>query len=497
MLRPKAKNNKKGGDPPFCAFVRHTGDFMFDKNRCVKIIAVFLMLIISVPFGVFSASASSDFTVENGVLLSYKGNDRNVSIPAEVYCIADYVFKGNKDIKSVELNNVTVIGNGAFRNCSSLSDVNGYDTLASCGAYAFEGTPFLEQSTQQDLIMGSVLVHSKAKGVYTIPAQVKSVAPYAFAQNKNLTSVTLGDNVSSVGEGAFWNCSALKSVSVSGSVYHIGCYAFSGTAFLASASSEFLIMGSGILVNVNSTDADIVIPSEVKQIGGGAFANNTSLKSVTIPEGVSAIGKRAFAKCSSLEKVEFPSTVVSIESEAFYNCTDVKSITVPQTVKILGDSIFLGCTSLNNAKVYTDAPLSAGLFAGCLSLERLLIANSPESVRSYAFYGCNNLKEMSLPGTLSAVSDNAFDGCQNLTVWCYVDDYVGKVLEQYGVNVTEIGDANCDSKLNVRDSTHIRKFIAGLTTLDLSAELKADTDFNGVINIRDATRIQKKLVGVV
>ena len=48
----------------------------------------------------------------------------------------------------------------------------------------------------------------------------------------------------------------------------------------------------------------------------------------------------------------------------------------------------------------------------------------------------------------------------------------------------------------MRDSTHIRKSVAGLLTLDFSAELKADTDFNGVINVRDATSIQKKLVGV-
>ncbi len=470
---------------------------MFSKNRCVKIIAVVLMLVLAVPFGIFSVSASSDFTVENGVLILYRGSERTVSIPEEVYCIADYAFKDNTAIKSVELNNVTVIGNGAFRNCSSLSTVNGYDDLAACGAYAFDGTPFLEQSTQQDLIMGSVLVQSKAKGVYTIPAQVNSVAPYAFAQNKYLTSVSVGDNVSTIGEGAFWNCTALKSVSVSGSVSHIGCYAFEGTEFLSSASEEFLIMGSGILVDVNSTDDNIVIPSGVKQIGGGAFAGNNNLKSITIPEGVSAIGKRAFSKCISLEKAELPVGVVSLESEAFYNCTSLKSITVPESVKILGDSVFLGCTSLENARIYTDAPLSAGLFAGCTELKYLLIANSPVSVRSYAFYGCNKLKEMSLPDTVTTIAENAFDGCQNLTVWCYADERVGKTLRQYGVNVSEVGDANSDGKLNVRDSTHIRKFIAGLTTLDLSAELKADTDFNGVINIRDATRIQKKLVGVV
>ncbi len=459
--------------------------------------AVIIMLTLIIPFGVFGVSAASEFTVENGVLLAYSGSAEKVSIPSEVYCIADYAFKDNTAVKSVELNNVTAIGEGAFRNCTSLITVKEYDALASCGAYAFYGTPFLEQNAEQDLVMGSVLVHSKATGVYTIPAQIKTIAPYAFAQNKKLTSIAVGDNVVSIGEGAFWNCSALKSVSVSSGVSHIGGYAFEGTEFLSSVTDEFLVMGNGILVDVNSTDENVTIPSQVKQIGAWAFAENKNLKTVTIPEGVSMVGKRAFAMCTSLENADLPRSVVSVEAEAFYGCTSIKSVTVPETVKILGDSVFLGCTSLKNAKVYTDASISAGLFAGCTNLESVLIAMNPESVRSYAFYGCENLREVSLPGSVTYIAENAFEGCGNLTVWCYADDYVGKTLKQYGVNVSEIGDANSDGKLNVRDSTHIRKFIAGLLTLDFSAELKADTDFNGLINVRDATRIQKNLVGVV
>ncbi len=472
------------------------GDYMFCKNRCVNIISIILCFVLMIPFGVISTSAVSDFVVENGVLLSYSGSAENVSIPSEVYCIADYAFKDNTTIKSVEMNNVTVIGNGAFRNCTALTTVKEYDSIASCGAYAFYGTPFYEQNTQQDLILGSVLVCSKASGVYTIPAQINSISPYAFAQNKKLTSIAIGDNVMSIGEGAFWNCSALETVSVSNNVTHIGGYAFEGTKYLNSVADEFLVLGNGILVDVNSSEENVVIPSNVKQIGATAFAENNTITSVTIPEGISRIGKRAFAKCVSLEKADIPSSVVSVDAEAFYNCTSLESATIPATVKILGDSVFLGCTSLENAKLYTDAPLSAGLFAGCKKLKTVLVTMEPETIRNYAFYGCENLQEMSLPRSISYIAENAFDGCDDLTVWCYAEEYAGLTLKQFGHNVMEIGDSNSDGKLNVRDSTHIRKSIAGLLTLDLSAELKSDTDFNGLINVRDATWIQKKLVGV-
>ncbi len=472
------------------------GDRMFLKNKFIKVFAAALILVLTVTFCVSNVSASSEFTVENGVLLSYNGSAENVSIPSEVYFIADNAFKDNGSIKSVELNNVTIIGNEAFRNCTSLAEVTEYDDISSCGAYAFYGTPFQEQNPQQDLVMGSVLVHSKASGVYTIPEHINAISPYAFAQNKNLTSIAIGDNVMSVGEGAFWNCSALESVSVSSNVSHIGGYAFEGTKYLDSVTDEFLVLGNGILAFVNNEDESIVIPSNVKQIGAAAFAGNNTLKSVSIPEGVSSIGKRAFAACQSLENADLPASVVSVEEEAFYNCTSLKAVTIPETVKILGDSVFLGCTSLESARIYTSAPISTGLFAGCTELESVMISMNTEAVRSYAFYGCESLREMSLPGSVSYIAQNAFEGCGNLTVWCYTDEYAGNTLKQYGVNVSEIGDCNSDGKLNVRDSTHIRKSVAGLLILDFSAELKADTDFNGIINVRDATSIQKKLVGV-
>ncbi|MBQ4568599.1 MAG: leucine-rich repeat protein [Ruminococcus sp.] len=469
---------------------------MFFKNKFVKVYSAVLILVLSISFCVFTVSASSEFTVENGVLLSYNGSAKNVSVPSDVYFIADNAFKDNKSIRSVELNNVTIIGNDAFRNCTSLADVTEYDNLSSCGAFAFYGTPFQEQNPNQDLVMGSVLVHSKASGVYTIPENIKAISPYAFAQNKKLTSIAIGDNVSSVGEGAFWNCSALEAVSVSSKVSHIGGYAFEGTKYLNSVTDEFLVLGNGILVDVNSEDESVVIPSDVKQIGAASFAENSSLKSVAISEGVTSIGKGAFAQCTSLESVQLPASVVSVEAEAFYNCTSLKEVTIPETVKILGDSVFLGCTSLENARVCTDAPISTGLFAGCTKLRSVMISANTESVGSYAFYGCESLQEMSLPGSVSFIAQNAFDGCDDLTVWCDTDEHVGDILKQYGVKVNEIGDCNSDGKLNVRDSTHIRKSVAGLLTLDFSAELKADTDFNGVINVRDATSIQKKLVGV-
>ncbi|MEE0913193.1 MAG: dockerin type I domain-containing protein [Ruminococcus sp.] len=54
-----------------------------------------------------------------------------------------------------------------------------------------------------------------------------------------------------------------------------------------------------------------------------------------------------------------------------------------------------------------------------------------------------------------------------------------------------LGDINNDGVVNVMDATELQKHIAGTTTLDDEALLRADVNSDGAINVNDATLIQK------
>lgn len=451
-------------------------------------------MIASVPV---SVSAASDFVITDGVLTEYKGNAKNVVIPAQVYRIADSVFLNNKSIESVDLNNVTIIGNEAFRGCTSLKKVTEYDSVTSCGAYAFLNTPFLYSYTGTELVMGSVLVNSKAKGSYILPASVNSIAPYAFAQNEDITSVTVGQGVSSIGEGAFYNCKNLKTVNVSTDVNYIGAFAFEGTAYLTSLNKEFITLGNGILIQVKTTKTDISISSDVKQIGAGAFYNNSKVTKVTIPDSVTGIGMRAFGNCTALKSVNIPSGLVLLDKEAFSGCKALENIVVPASVKLVGESVFFGCTSLRTVSYFSDADLSRGMFANCTSLKNVYIASKVNAVQELAFYNCNALDAVSLPATAVEISDTAFKNCKKVSVWTDSKSQVATILKGMSINTFEIGDVNGDGLVNIKDATHIQKYAAGMLTVDFLQTLKGDADFNGVLNIRDATWIQKRLAGIV
>ncbi len=467
------------------------------KKRFRSFVSFVLVFLFVNSFFLLNTYAAEDFVVENGVLVTYNGNATSVTIPAQVYRIADSAFSGNKNLKSVNLNKVTQIGHEAFKNCSSLTTVTGYDNVMFCGAYSFFGTPFLTNYSSTDLVMGTVLVNSKAKGNYTVPSNIKSIAPYAMVNNTSVTSVNITDGVSSIGEGAFYGCTALKSATVSNHITYIGAYAFEGTPFQNSSKSEFFVLGNGILVKYFGNDASVVVPDSVKQIAAGAFFNNTDVTSVKLPVTVTGIGMRAFAGCNYLKTINIPDKVVLLDKEAFSGCASLESISIPESVEIVGDSVFYGCKKLKKAELFSNADISRGMFAECKALNSVKISSELKGIGELAFYNCSSLSEISLPDTIISINNSAFQGADNVSAYCNLSSYAGEELKSRGITVCQIGDANMDTKLNIKDATHIQKATAGLLTLDFSGELRADVDFNGAINVKDATWIQKKLAGIV
>lgn len=461
----------------------------------MKRILALLFVVLSVlsTFGMYSALAASDFKVSGGVLMSYTGTSKNITIPEGVYYIADSVFEGNKTIESVNLNDTVIIGNKAFYGCESLHKVTVSENVKSCGAYAFYNTPFYKDSSTPDLLGSVLLKGAKVSGDFTVPSEVTSIAPYALYGNTKVTSVTLTGKVTEIGEGAFMNCTSLSSVSVSNQTSYIGAFAFEGTPWLKSQKSAFVTLGNGVLIKYNGSDTDVKIPDSVSQIASGAFYENTVVKKVTIPETVTFIGMRAFMNCKNLTTVNIPKSVKVIDNEAFANCTALTYVEIPDTVVSLGDSVFIGATSLKTAKVLTSADIPNGLFASCTSLEAVMIASETTRLGDYAFYNCKNLVAVSVPDTVEIIGDNVFTGTPKLKVNCNNGSYTMSYCKD---KAAVIGDSNSDGKVNIRDATHIQKAVAGMVSLTFTQQVVSDADFSGNINVRDATKVQKNLAGI-
>ena len=244
----------------------------------------------------------------------------NITIPESVNRIGDDAFIGCSNLTSIMIpNSVTSIGRSAFSYCSSLESIvvgknnPKYDSRNNCNA-------IIETSSNM-LIVG-------CKNTI-IPNSVTNIGDYVFPGCSSLESVTIPDNVTSIGRSAFSGCSSLESIVVgkNNPKYDSrnNCNAIIET------SSNTLVLGC----------KNTIIPSSVTSIGEYAFECCSCLESITIPDSVTSIGDMAFIECSNLTSITIPDGVISIEEEAFYYCYNLTSINF-QGTKAQWESITKG-----------------------------------------------------------------------------------------------------------------------------------------------------------
>ena len=85
-------------------------------------------------------------------------------------------------------------------------------------------------------------------------------------------------------------------------------------------NGNLLLSGNKIILAAPAAEyGDYTIPTNIEEIGQGAFSGIASIKTLVLNEGIK-LGSYAFANCVNLEEVTFPSNLV-ISDYAFALCT--------------------------------------------------------------------------------------------------------------------------------------------------------------------------------
>ena len=174
-------------------------------------------------------SASSDFVIEDGILLQYTGLANNVVIPTGVTGIGYEAFSHDANLESVIIpDSVTSIGSAAFHSCSSLKSITIPNSVTEIGYNAFTSCDSLKSiqlSENLSSIEYSTFHSCNSLESITIPGSVSSIANNAFCFCTGLKTVTINNGVTSI-EDSFSYCSSLESVSIPVSVTKISRTAF-------------------------------------------------------------------------------------------------------------------------------------------------------------------------------------------------------------------------------------------------------------------------------
>ncbi|MBE7079610.1 MAG: hypothetical protein E7371_00055 [Clostridiales bacterium] len=365
-------------------------------------------------------------------MFAYLPADCEWNLPSRTKAIGAYAFKG-RDITSITIpENVTSIGNYAFQNCTSLTEINfaGNSKLATIGNYAFANTAITS---------------------FVVPATVTSIGEYAFAYTTNCNSITFqagsalkeikqfafrqcgitelkipestDANGIALGASLFQYCTDITKVELSKSVVSaVGTFMGCGSlkqVIIDPANENLSVEGSTVfnadktsiqfLSGAAETDAEGVyrIANGVTSITNGAFKNQVDIKKLYIPASVQTIGLNAFEGCINLEEVIFEnpetSTCATISDYAFYNCHALRKIELPNSVNKLGSYAFRYCYALSDLKMAGVTTLGYYAFANCTSLETVALNDDMTTIYSYAFYGAG-LTSIKVPSKLTIKS---------------------------------------------------------------------------------------------
>lgn len=311
--------------------------------------------------------ALNSITIGNGVTLigheAFAGckSLNSITIPDSVTDIWYGAFRGCSSLRSVTIgDNVEAIDNRTFRDCTSLESIVIPDRVSSIGDYSFDECSSLKSITignNVKTIGESAFSGCNSIESIVIPDSVTSIKKGAFSGCSSMTTLTVGNGINSIEENVFKNCDALSSV------YIKDLSAWCNINFKGVSSdysdipySTPLHKGAKLYLNNNEL-TELVIPDDVKIIGGCAFYGCPSITSVTIGDGVTEIGWYAFRKCPSLTSATIGNNITVVERGAFADCTSLNKVSFGESVKKIEEIAFRNA-SIKECYSYNPTPPS-------------------------------------------------------------------------------------------------------------------------------------------
>lgn len=269
-----------------------------------------------------------------------------VSIPNKVSTIEENAFTSCNSLTSITIpSSVVKIGQSAFSGCSGLEKVIVNDLAAWC-QIAFgdsEANPlntahhlYSDGDTEiKDLIIPNNVTSigdwafRECRGLesVTIPSSVTRIGKLAFDYCVGISSVTLSNGLTYIGDAAFRFCNGITTITIPNSVTWIGKTAFGWCTALPSINlpSSLKTINENAFCNCISLTS-LIIPDSVELIRTGAFQGCIGLTSLLIPSSVKSIENDAFWNCDGLTSVIIPENVTWIGDRAF-NCNNLLSVT--------------------------------------------------------------------------------------------------------------------------------------------------------------------------
>ena len=370
--------------------------------------------------------------------------------------IGQNAFAGCTSLQSADLSGITSYSSlyvGAFQNCTSLTDVKFNANLTCLQARLFEGCTALTEITIPAKVytIGNYVANSTSLKAATYDKEYATYG-YTFAGCTNLQKVNFAGNaLIFLGYKVFSGCEKLTDINIPQTNFMYLCsFAFEDTGItefeigsklkyvgttpflgcsmtsITSNNANIVIDGNGV---VSSADGSVIFyyPAELPVdidfttvTANTALYGNTTETEVTLPEGITAITAKMFYGFKGLKKIVIPEGVTEIGNYAFAECTGLTEIVLPSTLTKIGEYAFQNC-----------------------GLTAITLPDSLTTISKGAFQG-SALATVTIPASVTAIAQDAFRGSALETVVVNCD-----ILAVEGYNATlGITTYNANSKFS-------------------------------------------------
>lgn len=260
---------------------------------------------------------------------------------AALRTIGDRAFFGNTSLNNVDVNttkSVNTIGVSAFENCGQLATIN------LSGVTRFAEGVFRNAKALKSVTMSanaSIYVGQEAfRNCVTlsdITARIAAVDDGAFRNCISLRAVTfVSSGIEYIGSNAFNGCVLIQKVSIPSSVVAIGDSAFDGCRGITSLtfeSNETLQTIGYSAFGGCSLLTRVILPSSLVELNASAFYGCSDLTYVEFGENIQSVGEDAFALCKNGLEVRFTGKTVPVFTGDIFTATENAKISVRQGYK--------------------------------------------------------------------------------------------------------------------------------------------------------------------
>ena len=323
-----------------------------------------------------------------------------ITIPAGLAVVPEFAFEKCSSIASVVLQEgLTQIQESAFQGCVSVAgELRLPKSLRYVGNCAFRYSPFesyvVEDGNEAFETVDGVLFMKgrekllsypigRAAREYSVPEEVKWIAPGAFSDCLALETVAFPNGLEVIHDTAFMGCKSLKGkITLPTGLVKFG---FGPGAFCATQVEEFEISEENPWYK---TIDGVLFETENESAGLGlvAYPGGRQAKEYVAPENAVFVRSRAFADCQYIEKlvfanvdsfydlaaaacpalkeVEFKDKLLMIGQFAFWRDEALEKVSLPDSLKAIAFGAFSNCAALSEISVPADAYIVSNAFEG-------------------------------------------------------------------------------------------------------------------------------------